>query len=117
MDKSVSNDLFTYRYEIRNNSRTAWTAARLRPGRGLGTRHARFLGQRLRRRFALRPDANHAHQSAKSLRRIWQQAAALSKGSRSIHGRAGRLFRQSSAAPKARDAVEEIFLGTARMAD
>src|ERR1700751_5283865 len=49
LDKSVSNDLFTHRYEIRDYRGTARTTACLRPGRRLGTRHARFLGQRLRR--------------------------------------------------------------------
>src|SRR5258708_15382446 len=82
--------LFTYWYETQKC--TTRTAARVRSGRCPGTRDARFLGQRLRRRFALRPHTDHAHQPAKSLRRIWQQAAALSKGSRSIHGRTGRLF-------------------------
>src|SRR6266853_26095 len=67
LDKSLSSDLFTHRYEIRNRTDTARASARLRPGRGLGTRDARFLGQRLRRRFALKPDASDAHQSAKSL--------------------------------------------------
>src|SRR6266404_8351065 len=67
--QTLSSDLFTHRYEIRNCSGTARTTARLRSGRGPGTRHARFLGQRLRRRFALRSDASDAHQSTKSLRR------------------------------------------------
>src|SRR6266404_208970 len=61
LDKSLSNGLFTHRYEIRNRTDTARASARLRFGRGLGTRDARFLGQRLRRRFALKPDASDAH--------------------------------------------------------
>src|SRR5947208_3992373 len=94
--QNVSSDLFTHRYEIKNCSDTARATARLRPGRGPRTRHARFLGQRLRRRDPLRSDSGHAHQSAKSLRRIWQQAAALSKGSRSIRQRTACLFWQGS---------------------
>src|SRR6266536_1616510 len=58
--QKVSSDLFTYRYEIKNCSDTARATARLRPGRGPRTRHARFLGQRLRRRDPLGPDASHA---------------------------------------------------------
>src|SRR5580765_3066484 len=47
LDKRVSNDLFTYRYEIRNCSSTARTTPRLRPGCSARTRHAHFLGERL----------------------------------------------------------------------
>src|SRR5207244_10759848 len=74
--QDLSSDLFTYRYEIRNPC-TARPAALLRSGHGPGSRDARFLGQRLRRRLTLKPDASHADQSAKSLRRIRQQGAAL----------------------------------------
>src|ERR1700736_1908073 len=94
MDKTLSNALFTHRYEIRNRG-TAWTATRVRSGHGPGTRDARFLGQGLRRRFTLQSHTSHANQSTKSLLRIWQQGAAVSKSSRSIHGRAGRFFWQS----------------------
>src|SRR5881396_1877923 len=48
LDESVSSDVFTHRYEIRNCRDTARTTPRLRSGCGLGMRHARFLGQRLR---------------------------------------------------------------------
>jgi 3-oxoacyl-[acyl-carrier protein] reductase len=70
-----SNDLFTYRYETGNRG-TAWTASRLRSGRGPGSRHARFLGQRLRRSFTLQSHPGHANQSPKSVRRIWQHKTA-----------------------------------------
>src|SRR5207244_9512549 len=93
--QDLSSDLFTYRYEIRNPC-TARPAALLRSGHGPGSRDARFLGQRLRRRIAFRSHKGYAHQSTKSLRRIWQQGAALWKSSRSLYGRAGRLFWQSS---------------------
>src|SRR5438445_13623999 len=66
LDKRLSNDLFTYRYEIRHH-RAPWTPSRLRSGRGPGSRHARFLGQGVRRRFTLQSSTGHANQSTKSL--------------------------------------------------
>src|SRR5260370_7521312 len=77
------NDLFTYWYEIRNCCGPTWTTAFVRSGRGLGTRYARFLGQRLRRRLPLRPDPSHAYQPAQPLSSFCQQTAPLSKTSRS----------------------------------
>src|SRR5260370_40698260 len=94
MDKRASSALFTHRYEIRNYSSTARTAARLRPGRRPGSRDARLLGQRLRGSCALPPHSGDADQSAKSLRCRWQQGAALPQTSQSVDERTADPFSQ-----------------------
>jgi len=63
-------------------SRTAcapWTASRLCTGAAPGSRHARFLGQGVRRRFTLQSYTGHANQSTKSLRRICNRSSCLEK--------------------------------------
>jgi hypothetical protein len=115
MDKCLSNVYLP----IGMKSETAAQPGRPRafdPDVGPGTRHARFLGQRLRRRFALRSD------TAMRINRPSLYAAFGNKEQlfrkvldRYMDGPVA-YFGKALAAPKARDVVEEIFLGTARMA-
>ena len=115
-DKRMSNDLFTYRYEIRNCYSTTWTTARVRSRRGLGTRDARFLAKGYE--GASLSDLTRAMRiNRPSLYAAFGNKEELFRKvlDRYVNGPLA-YFGKALAAPKARDVVEQIFFGAAKMA-
>jgi len=76
-----------------------------------------FFGAKVRRRLALRSDPGHGINRPSLYAAFGQQGAALRKVLDRYMDGPVAYFQQALAAPKAREVVEEIFLGTARMAD